>query len=206
MSGGVVLVMAAAVTLNCAFCAVGVLAAHRYRIDMTLTRGRGLAIAMAATVLECVTLLYYPQTDSTAVLILAFGAAIAGAACDAACGYVFDAITFPGFAAMLVVAVLTHAAMPVLAGAAEAGGALGLLYVMTRGRGLGLGDVKIACCIGAASGTRTALEVLGVAFVLGGAYAGFLLATGRGSRKDEMRFAPYLLAGFAAVALRGALA
>lgn len=205
MSGGAALLIAAAVAVNCAFCALGVLAANHYGIDMALARSRGSAIVVVATVLEAVTLLLYPQTASSAVLVIAFGATIAGAACDASCGYVFDAITLPALASMLLAAVLTHDLARVAAGAAAAGGALALLYAMTRGRGLGLGDVKLACCIGAASGTRMALEALGVAFVLGGAYAGFLLVTRRGNRKDEMRFAPYLLAGFAAVAFRGAL-
>jgi prepilin signal peptidase PulO-like enzyme (type II secretory pathway) len=205
MNGGATLLIAAAVAVNSAFCVLGMVAANHYNIEVALARGRGLAIVLAATVVEAAALLLYPQTASSAAIVIAFGAAIAGAACDAACGYVFDAITLPALASMLLVAAVTHDVARVLTGAAAAGGALALLYAITRGRGLGLGDVKLACCIGAASGTRMALEALGIAFVLGGAYAGFVLLTRRGNRKDEMRFGPYLLAGFAAVALRGAL-
>lgn len=77
------------------------------------------------------------------------------------------------------------------------------LYALTHGRGLGLGDAKLACCIGAATGAANGLESLGTAFVLGGTYAAYLLASKRACRKDELRFAPYLAAGLAAVALHG---
>lgn len=77
------------------------------------------------------------------------------------------------------------------------------LYALTHGRGLGLGDAKLACCIGAATGAANGLESLGTAFVLGGTYAAYLLASKRARRKDELRFAPYLAAGLAAVALHG---
>ncbi len=122
------------------------------------------------------------------------------AATDIATGYVFDTVTFPAVAVSLLIAASFHQLSTALVGAATAGGGMGALYALTRGRGLGFGDVKLACCIGAGIGNSNALLSIGAAFVLGGVYAAYLLAMKRGSRGDELRFAPYMAAGMAAVA------
>jgi leader peptidase (prepilin peptidase)/N-methyltransferase len=74
------------------------------------------------------------------------------------------------------------------------------------GRGLGLGDAKLACCIGAALGPSDGLASLGIAFVLGGAYAGFLLVSRRGRRSDAVPFAPYLAFGTVLMSLYRSIA
>ncbi|HET9097477.1 MAG TPA: prepilin peptidase, partial [Candidatus Baltobacteraceae bacterium] len=138
------------------------------------------------------------------MLLVAFGAVITGAACDAACGYVFDSITLPCLALLLLISIVSQTLAAFSIGVLACGGALMILYTVTRGRGLGLGDVKLACCIGAAAGAVGGVEALGIAFVFGGAYGAFLLGTGRAQRGAELRFAPYLAAGTALIALHGA--
>jgi len=72
------------------------------------------------------------------------------------------------------------------------------MWMLSRGRAIGLGDVKFAACIGAALGSLQGELALGVAFVLGGTYAAVALV--RGSRRDASTcFAPYLAAASFAV-------
>ena len=194
-----------AVCINCGFAVAGLAAAKRYGIGLTLCGGPGMVVIAFGTAVEIALFLVHGNYASPMFLI-AFGAVVTGAACDAACGYVFDAITLPSLGIMASVAVARQAFPPFAFGAFACGAALGCLYLFTRGRGLGLGDVKLACCIGGAAGAASGIESLGVAFVLGGTYAGYILVSKRAGRKDEMRFAPYLAAGMTAILLRGALA
>ena len=68
------------------------------------------------------------------------------------------------------------------------------LHLITRGRGLGLGDVKLAASIGVVLGWQTSLTVLGLAFILGALVAGAGLIAGILQRRQKLAFAPYLAA------------
>ncbi len=61
--------------------------------------------------------------------------------------------------------------------------------------------MKLAGAIGAGFGLPAGLLALGAAFVAGGAYALWLLATRRAGRGAEIRFGPFLAAGAFLVAL-----
>jgi prepilin signal peptidase PulO-like enzyme (type II secretory pathway) len=196
----------AAICVNAVFATAGLAAAARYGIRVNLAQGPGLFVLVGSTVAELAALTWRGYDASTGLLVLAFGAVAAGAACDAASGYVFDVITLPCLGILLACAAITHAFVQVSLGATVAGGSLALLYALTRGRGLGLGDVKLACCIGAGAGVMGGIEALGIAFTLGGAYAAYVLLTKRGERGDEMRFAPYMAAGMALALAFGAAA
>jgi|GEM_PF-1246162 len=172
----------------------GLTAAARCGVPMTLSRGAGLWVLIGATACECLAF-SMRHAGGSVLLVPAFASVIAGAACDAACGYVFDAVTLPALALLLGIAAGFHALVPCVAGIGLAGGSMMLLHVVTRGRGLGLGDVKLAACIGAGAGAARALTALGAAFVLGAACAAVLLVCKRAGRRSEMRFAPYLAAG-----------
>ena len=86
---------------------------------------------------------------------------------------------------------------------AVVGGALVLafyltLHVVTHGRGMGLGDVKLSGVLGAyiawlGWGTL-AVGVFG-AFLLGGVGSLGLIAAGRAGRKSRIPFGPYMIAG-----------
>jgi leader peptidase (prepilin peptidase)/N-methyltransferase len=73
-----------------------------------------------------------------------------------------------------------------------------LLLRLAYPKGMGFGDVKLAGVLGLYLGWLGApawwLGVLG-GFVLGGMYAAGLLVTRRGSRKTEIPFGPFMLAG-----------
>ena len=135
----------------------------------------------------------------------AFGVIVAAAAVcaasDVATGLVFDAVTLPALAALLLCAACTGHAAASIAGALCAAGVLMFIYAVTHGRGIGLGDVKLAACIGAALGLRASLYAIGFAFVAGAAAGVAALALRRIERGAEIRFAPYLAAGTIAAAL-----
>lgn len=187
-----------AIAVNGTYAAAGTVAAARYGMPVTVLRGAGLLLLLAGTALEC-SIVSFGSGVLASAFIPAFGAVVTGAAFDAACGYVFDAVTAPALALIALAAIAGESSAGTLMGAAAAGSALGMLYAITRGRGLGLGDVKLAACLGAGTGVSGGLEALGVAFVAGGAYAAFLLLTKRASRGDEMRFAPFMAGGMAVV-------
>jgi len=127
--------------------------------------------------------------------------ALLGGAVDARTGYIPDRITAPAALAALGCSLVGGAGVASLCGALAAGGALLALYALTRGRGLGLGDVKLAAVIGLGFGPVAGIAAVGAAFVLGGAYATWLLASRRARRDDAMRFGPFLAGGALAVAL-----
>lgn len=72
----------------------------------------------------------------------------------------------------------------------------GLLVTLSRGRGMGLGDVKLMLASGLILGwPDIALSTI-LSFVIGGIFGGFLLLMKRGTLKDRVPFAPFLVLGF----------
>ena len=120
---------------------------------------------------------------------------------DARTGRIPDRVTRPASAIALAAAAATGLVSAAILGAVTVGGSLLLLYAITRGRGLGLGDVKLAAVIGIGFGPAVGLAALGVAFVAGGIYASWLLATKRADRRDPLPFGPFLAAGTVVAAL-----
>lgn len=84
------------------------------------------------------------------------------------------------------------------AGAAVWLGVLGFLWLVTRGQGMGLGDVKLGPSLGATLGwlgVGVAFAGLVVAFVIGGVVSVLLLISKRASRRSAIPFGPFLLLG-----------
>lgn len=71
------------------------------------------------------------------------------------------------------------------------------LWAITRGRGLGFGDVKLMLPLGMLFGPAGTLVLLFLAFTVGGAVAVYLLLTKRATLKTAVPFGPYLLAAAA---------
>lgn len=117
-----------------------------------------------------------------------------------------DAIVLPLYpvtVAGLLFAGLVDSHWPV--GPAVAGGALWLvliggIWLATRGRGMGFGDVKLAPVLGVTLGwVSFGSSVVGLfaAFVLGALAGLVLMLTGRAGRRSHVPFGPFLLAGSA---------
>ncbi len=81
-------------------------------------------------------------------------------------------------------------------GMAFGGAFFALLVALSRGRGIGVGDVKLMLVSGLVLGwPDIALSTI-VSFVLGGLFGGMLLLLKQKSMKDKIPFAPFLVLGF----------
>ena len=85
-------------------------------------------------------------------------------------------------------------------------GVLGGLWLVTRGRGMGLGDVKLAPVLGAALGwlgVGIAIFGLVLAFAIGAVVGVIALASRRSGWHQRIAFGPFLLAGALVAVLAG---
>jgi prepilin signal peptidase PulO-like enzyme (type II secretory pathway) len=121
--------------------------------------------------------------------------AVVAGVTDARCGAIFDPLTRALVASALLAAAFDGTLAAASTGAVASGGALLALRLCTHGRGIGLGDVKLAAGIGAGLGIAGAALALGSAFVLGGGYGAWLLATRRAGHGARLRFGPFVAAG-----------
>ncbi|MGH7737074.1 MAG: prepilin peptidase [Candidatus Tyrphobacter sp.] len=114
---------------------------------------------------------------------------------DIALGYIFDGVLLFGAVLMLAATASVAQLEYVVIGACGAGVLPLGLFCASRGRALGLGDVKLAILLGGATGARGAIAMLIVAAVSGGAVALVLLAARLRKRTDAIPFAPFLALG-----------
>lgn len=78
-----------------------------------------------------------------------------------------------------------------------------VLWVVTRGRGLGFGDVKLAGVLGALLGFPLTIVALYTAFLTGAIWGVILMVRKRASMKSRVAFGPFLIGGAAAALLWG---
>jgi leader peptidase (prepilin peptidase)/N-methyltransferase len=71
----------------------------------------------------------------------------------------------------------------------------GLLVFLSRGRGMGMGDVKLAAASGLLLGWPDIALAAIIAFILGGLIGGLFLALGKKTMKDRLPFAPFFVVG-----------
>lgn len=81
----------------------------------------------------------------------------------------------------------------VLGGIGIGAGFLLLLWMLTRGEGIGLGDVKLMLPLGALVGSQGTIVLLFIAFCVGGLYGLFLLARRAATLKTAVPFGPFLI-------------
>lgn len=84
-----------------------------------------------------------------------------------------------------------------LLGSAFGGLFFGLLFLISRGVGMGFGDVKLALASGFLFGWPDIGLAAMLAFILGGAFGFLLLVSKRKTMKDRVPFAPFFVFGFA---------
>lgn len=83
---------------------------------------------------------------------------------------------------------------------------VGGLWLVTRGRGMGFGDVTLAPVLGAtlgALGVGTSIVGLFLAFILGAMVGVVLLMRKRAQRGSQLAFGPFLIGGWALAAVVG---
>jgi len=71
----------------------------------------------------------------------------------------------------------------------------GLLVFLSRGKGMGMGDVKLALASGLVLGWPDIALATTLSFVLGGLAGGVLLSLGKKHIKDKLPFAPFFVLG-----------
>lgn len=106
---------------------------------------------------------------------------------------VLDATTIVGAGIGLAVALATHRLLPALEGAATGALIFGAIYALTRGAGMGLGDVKLAAMLGLFLGFPSMVSVVVAAFIIGAILAIPVLLARRRGRRDALPFGPFLV-------------
>lgn len=80
---------------------------------------------------------------------------------------------------------------------------LGALFLLTRGRGIGLGDVKLSFALGLIFGWPDVLFIQVLAFVIGSVYGILKIARGESGLKSFVAFGPFLALASVIVYFRG---
>ncbi|MBC5806339.1 MAG: prepilin peptidase [Candidatus Eremiobacter antarcticus] len=106
---------------------------------------------------------------------------------------ILDSITIPVAAAGLLLSIALHQALSALEGAFLGAALFGAVYLISRGRGLGLGDVKLAACLGIFLGLANGITAFAASFVIGALLALPVLALSSRGRKDVLPFGPFLV-------------
>ncbi|PJB87841.1 hypothetical protein CO083_04860 [Candidatus Roizmanbacteria bacterium CG_4_9_14_0_8_um_filter_34_12] len=70
-----------------------------------------------------------------------------------------------------------------------------LIYLISRGRGMGFGDVKLAFNMGILLGIKGGLLALYFAFIIGGIFGAYLLLSKKKKLKSKIAFGPFLVLG-----------
>ncbi len=73
---------------------------------------------------------------------------------------------------------------------------IGLIVFFTKGKGMGIGDIKLAGLLGLILGYPNIITALFLAFVIGAFYGLYLMAIGKKGMKDAVAFGPFLIIGF----------
>ncbi len=83
-----------------------------------------------------------------------------------------------------------------LLGAIVIGGFLFLIYALTKGKGMGFGDVKLGVLLGLMLGLTNGILALILSFIIGSIFAIILLIFKKKNLKAQVPFGPFLSLGF----------
>lgn len=70
---------------------------------------------------------------------------------------------------------------------------LGLIVLVTRGKGMGVGDLKLSAVLGFIFGLEKIILIAATSFIFGGFVAAFLIVFGKRSLKSAIPFGPFLV-------------
>jgi len=157
-------------------------------------RPRPAMLVFAAAAVGASLAIHHADGRTYALGALLIASVVACTYCDVARGLIPDYFTLAPLVAVIGVSLTAHDVQPVFA-AMAIGAPFGLAALLSRGRGMGWGDVKFAALAGAVLGIERAICAFIAASLVA---AGFALARRR--RSEPIAFVPYL-AGSAAAAL-----
>jgi prepilin signal peptidase PulO-like enzyme (type II secretory pathway) len=125
------------------------------------------------------------------------------AATDLKLGFIFDRVLLASLTAIVAttwnMGRLTDGALA----ATVCAGAILIPFGLSRGRGMGFGDVKFAGTAALALGLNASFDALWIACVSGGSVAALALVTGRAHPRSRMPFGAFLALGACAALFAG---
>ncbi len=123
---------------------------------------------------------------------------------DARYMLILDRFTIPAaVAAVLFNVALGQSVWSLLIGALVCGGFFWMQYVVSRGRWIGGGDIRLGAVIGLMLGWPNVLVALFLAYVIGAVYAVGLLVTGKAKMQTHIPFGTFLALATLVVMLYG---
>lgn len=176
-------------------CALPVLYVVAWKRSAAISSRAPVSIALGAFGAGVIALCVLRGIPVSCGVALAFACLVICAASDLATGLIFDTVTASSACGIALWSLVTHGAEFALLGAGLCIAPLLLLYLVTRGCGIGLGDVKLGGIIGAGIGGVEALGAVGAAFVAGAMCFLPLLLMRRVRRGDRVAFAPFMAIG-----------
>jgi leader peptidase (prepilin peptidase)/N-methyltransferase len=117
---------------------------------------------------------------------------------------VFDIkyLILPDFATIMLIIISSLGVLfdepniiPYLLSAIGAAGGLGFLYLITKGKGMGFGDVKLAVFMGLFLGWPNIIVAMYVAFVTGALFGLVGMVSKKMTKKTQIPFGPFLILG-----------
>jgi prepilin signal peptidase PulO-like enzyme (type II secretory pathway) len=144
-----------------------------------------------AVIAACAPLLGPSPADAAARGVACIGLWSAAGA-DARTGYLFDAATLPAAILTAAIAIGAGHAAQAAHGVLLLVGTFGATFVLSRGRLIGLGDVKAMYALGAAFGPAGGALAVAAAALCGLAVA---FAPGRAGKPAQIPFGPHLATG-----------
>jgi len=140
-------------------------------------------------------LINLPEIVIFTTLIFVVGSFIAVFVIDLEHQYIPDRITFWGLGIIVAAMVVGHfdqLYMYIFAGLSSSLFLL-ILHLGTKGRGMGLGDVKLALFIGTMFGPHLSLLWMFLSFIIGSVIGIVLLIVGKAKLKKPIPFGPFLI-------------
>ena len=125
------------------------------------------------------------------------------AATDLTFGFIFDRVLLASLTAIVATTWNLRSLTDGALAAIVCAGALLIPFALSRGRGMGFGDVKFAGTTALALGLHASLHALWIACVSGGGVAALALATGRAHSRSRLPFGPFLALGACAALFAG---
>jgi len=149
-----------------------------------------------------------PIALASALWIAAFEALLVMAMIDIRLGIIPDEINIflsvVGVLLMVVFGWNEGTVLGRLIGGAVAGAFFAALIAITRGKGMGMGDLKLAIPLGLLFGWPDILFALMFAFIIGAIVGVFAVARGKNTMKGTLPFGPFLALGAATMFFLGA--
>ena len=150
--------------------------------------------ALTAALFALTALTFGVTLDAVAIAVLA-ATLVAVVFIDLDHLLILDVVLVPAALLGVVEAIAGGRIVDALLGALAGATIFGLLFLITRGAGMGLGDAKLALVIGLFLGLHLSIAATAFSFIFGSLLMVPVLAAGSRGRRDAVPFGPFLVLG-----------